>query len=208
MAPDPVPTSAARPVSPSGPSRARATSTMISVSGRGIRTRRSTLYNAPANSRVPVRYATGSARTRRRISARKRRHADGATASLSRVISAARSHPKTARRRTSASRPGVSVASRPASISVLRPHLRTSPTEFGRFRLVGPLDASPVVALIDVASRGGEAVRLIGLAKGTRQAIDCTRHHTWQVVHRQADAMIGHAILREIIRADLFVSIA
>ena len=63
IAPEPVPRSATRDGAP-GAMRSSASSTRSSVSGRGISTAGDTARSSDQNSRWPVRYATGSPRSR------------------------------------------------------------------------------------------------------------------------------------------------
>ena len=102
IAPDPVPRSSTRTLRSSG-KRASACSTNVSVSGRGISTAGETTSGRPQNSRLPVRYATGSPSRRRRASARNASSRSRVMASPPCATSHARSCPTTCARSTCAS---------------------------------------------------------------------------------------------------------
>src|SRR5687768_391199 len=53
-----------------------------------------------------------------------------------------------------------------------------------------------------------EPVFRISAAERFDERVDFTTHHLGQLVHCEPDAMVGHSILREIVRADLCRAVA
>src|SRR5687768_3695186 len=53
-----------------------------------------------------------------------------------------------------------------------------------------------------------EPVFRISVAERFDERVDFTTHHLGELVHREPDAMVGHSILREIVRANLCRAVA
>ena len=184
IAPEPVPRSSTR-TSRSFGNRASASSTSVSVSGRGMSTAGDTCSVNPQNSRRPVRYATGSPSRRRRARARNASARSRGNASSPCATSHARSRPSTCASSTCASsgtRPDCASAPRtvpsaahrsgsfgdeqpqplvvvaaPAGIRETRLH------QHALRRLVGPMrDADDPVEAEVVEAVSGERLRAFG----------------------------------------------
>src|SRR6266566_6601912 len=152
MQPQPVPMSAASPLE----HRARTSSTRPSVSGRGIKARRSTLRSSVRNPAEPTAYANGTPRS------------------------------------------SCAAASR---------YLARSSGDFGSSRRS---QASPTVVPETAAQTSGggggalyiELFLLLHLLHGRDQIVELPVQHLIHAVRGEMDAMVGHPVLRKVVRAD------
>ena len=187
IAPDPVPRSTQMSGSAASPRSAAirssapsATSTTCSVSGRGMSTRRSTPSSRLRNCQVPRTYCSGSPFARRAARVR----ASAAAASGSPVCDSACST--------------IQVASGPLPTTTATSAI--SPDRPGGFAIAvvrpGPLttQASAVVQL---------PVALVGHER-LGQFIEVPHQDAIQLVQGELDAVIGDAVLLEVVGADLF----
>src|ERR1700694_2436617 len=188
IAPDPVPTSAIRRVREVHRSSTR--STITSVSTRGISTRSSTVSVRCRNEARPTAYARG-APVARAIAARMTDRATSGDASATEFAAAQNlGTSSTAARMSRASR-WDSVTPTDASIAVQ------------------PASRSPMVPIGNVVGKNG-ALGLftkllfdIGDLERFDEWLDFAVQHLGQLVQCEIDSVIGDAILRIVVRADL-----
>src|SRR6266545_6085122 len=188
-APYPVPTSSTRAP---GRSSLRAVSTTCSVSGRGIRTSGVTRNSRPQNSWRRVMYCVGLP-----------------------CIRSCRYRPK-----CSHSRPVNSCSGQAKRYSRVRPRAWASRTSAVRRGAMTPLSSSREVpcrsAVLTVTGSDGRAVlglllQLFGLVVGGERFHDHVQfsvHDEVELMQGEADAVVGHAILRKVVGADLLAAVA
>src|SRR5512140_2660521 len=188
MQPEPVPISATRVNEGFACSQATARSTSSSVSGRGMSTSFVRANSSPKNSHFPSTYGSGSPPSSRVIWPSRAsyclpvRWASGCAMIHERGLSI------TWASTTCASSPGVSLvySNRERSSS------RTASTV-----------CSPTLIVIGLHSRGSQALGFIPRRQLFDKGVDAALHHRREVVDGYVDAVIGDAVLRIVVRADL-----
>src|SRR5262245_53262096 len=194
MQPVPVPTSTT--TGDAIPRRAfTASSTSISVSGRGESVSFVTLNSSDQNSARPSMCAIGSRRSRRATTASKRALSSSESARCGSSARRARVTPSTCARSSAASRSGLDT---PAAASRSRAARSAPRTVIALFRPRGlhRLD-QPLQLLLAL----GETELLVEL-------LDAARHHLVEVEEAVLDAVVGRAVLREVVGADLRAAVA
>src|SRR6185312_12742192 len=196
IAPEPVPTSTASP-----PARAAAhsstTSTSTSVSCRGMRTRSSTSSVRWRNAARPTAYANGAPRARRAAASHTRISSDSSSSASGCRVGQKRGLSATAAIRSRASASGWSISFAANTRATVRRRSSTNspwpaPNEARRGPMVPATRALDTELLLDV-----------GQHQAIDQLVQIAVQRPIQLVQREADAMVGHPILRKIVRADL-----
>src|SRR5690349_21832891 len=151
-----------------------------------MRTRRSTLRRRPQNSLTPMMYATGSPAFRRATIATSRRRCAASTTFSPYAMSAEASSPRALPASTRASSAGVGErpvsSTRPASIAAAM------------------VRSGAVIA--------GEAAPLLVGEQRVDDRIETAVEDAFQIARREPDAVVGEAVLRKVVRADLLAPVA
>ena len=182
MAPDPVPRSTMTSGDPGDRARprttARATSTSCSVSGRGIRTRRSTSRSSSRKAQWPSTYCSGSPAPRRSTIASSRATARSVAGSSNPRAHSAPSSPLASWHSQRASVPS------PTRSAVSNSSSRQVGHGVGARELASPLVGHQ---------------RLDHL-------VQVAREHVLELVEREADAVVRNPVLLEVVGADLLAA--
>src|SRR5689334_15977281 len=90
-----------------------------------------------------------------------------------------------------------------SSRSASRPGEGTAAARSSCAAKTGASRASATTASGSPPAAGLLARAAIGHDQGLDQRIEIARHHPVQIVEREADAVVGHAVLRKVVGADL-----
>src|SRR5437763_9805003 len=177
-----------------------ATSATTSVSGLGMSTRGSTMRSRPRNAHRPSTYWSGSPVRRRSTRAASRAARSGGAGSdhrdRSRPLTSSTSH-RASTSEVRAAAPAWSsrhVTGRSVYIILMR--AGPCPPASSDAEQSGP---RPMRS----ARRSGELGGAVGFDQGVEQLVEVAGQHLVELVDREPDAVVGHPVLLEVVRADL-----